>query len=99
MLNFTFGTKGEKFYQDTNYLTWSLILGLGSTPEYSLSETLKIIIMVGFGLPVLAMTISILYFIVSHFWRRAAKHQVPTEEIHDEIPEETNPSTQIRRNS
>ncbi|CAG2178019.1 unnamed protein product, partial [Oppiella nova] len=52
--NLTFGASDdEKYFDDKKYIGYSFVVGLGAAPEDSLSTLVKMIILVGFGLPAL----------------------------------------------
>lgn len=52
-------------YEETRYLQFSLAFGLNAAPEETLSMTLKIVIAVGLGLPMLVFLLSIVYTVVT----------------------------------
>ncbi|XP_036371642.1 glycosylated lysosomal membrane protein [Megalops cyprinoides] len=50
-LNITFGIAGDPFYSVTNYLSWTVMVGLGSPPVDSFSPLVIVIMAVGLGTP------------------------------------------------
>lgn len=63
--NFVFGIKDDAFdYQENRFLQFSMAFGLQKVPEETLSMTLKIVIAVGLGLPMMLFVISIIYTII-----------------------------------
>ncbi|XP_054159842.1 glycosylated lysosomal membrane protein A-like [Oppia nitens] len=71
--NLTFGANDDTSYYDkSKYNSYSLVIGLGSAPEESLSLLVQMIILVGFGLPVLVMIGSSAYLI----YRRIKKRKI-----------------------
>ncbi len=69
--NLTFGASDDTNYYDTNrYNSFSLVVGLDSPPDQKLSFLVQMIILVGFGLPLVAMVISALYLIVRRIRKR-----------------------------
>ncbi|KAI1901477.1 hypothetical protein AGOR_G00034840 [Albula goreensis] len=56
-LNVTFGISGDPFYSATNYLSWTLLVGLGSPPADSFSPMVMGIIAVGLGTPLLLILV------------------------------------------
>lgn len=61
-LNITFGNLGDKYYDYSNYTYWSFSMGLGEAPADELSLLVELIILIGFGLPLLALLLSGVYF-------------------------------------
>ncbi len=69
--NLTFGASDDtNYYDDKKYNSFSLVVGLDSPPEEKLSLLVQMIILVGFGLPLLVMVISALYLIVRKIRKR-----------------------------
>jgi len=69
--NLTFGAPDDpNYYDDKKYNTFSLVVGLDSPPDQKLSFLVQMIILVGFGLPLLVMVISALYLIVRKIRKR-----------------------------
>ena len=63
--NFKFGNTDDDFdYLKNRYLEFSMAYGLNTVPEETLSMTLKIVIAVGLGVPMILFIISIIYTIV-----------------------------------
>ncbi|CAB1351058.1 unnamed protein product [Coregonus sp. 'balchen'] len=52
-LNMTFSIAGDPFYNTTNYLSWTVLVGLGSPPVDSFSPLVLVIMAVGLGTPLL----------------------------------------------
>ncbi|XP_041933272.1 glycosylated lysosomal membrane protein [Alosa sapidissima] len=50
-LNITFSIAGDPFYNTTNYLSWSVLVGLGNPPQDSFSPLVLTIMAVGLGTP------------------------------------------------
>lgn len=50
-LNITFSIAGDPYYNTTNYLSWSLLVGLGDPPQDSFSPLVLTIMSVGLGTP------------------------------------------------
>ncbi|CAG2109558.1 unnamed protein product, partial [Medioppia subpectinata] len=68
-----FGASDDtKYYDDKKHNAFSLVVGLGSAPEDSLSFLVQMIIVVGFGLPLLVMVASAGYLIYRRIRRRNA---------------------------
>ncbi|KAI2808474.1 hypothetical protein BLOT_006418 [Blomia tropicalis] len=75
-----FGIDDDQFnYKDNPYLQFSLAFGLNQVPEESLSMTLKIVIAVGLGLPMILFIASIIYTIVRKFRPSAGFTSIPEE--------------------
>lgn len=73
--NMTFQT-GEEYYSKTNYTSFSFVMALGQyEEEEGLSSLVKIIIVTGFGIPVIAIIASALYLSVKRY-RRSAYREV-----------------------
>ncbi|KAJ8273539.1 hypothetical protein GJAV_G00102760 [Gymnothorax javanicus] len=52
-LNVSFGITGNPYYQDTKYLSWTVLVGMGSPPADSFSPVIIAIMAVGLGTPLL----------------------------------------------
>lgn len=65
----TMGSKKEPYFSDSNYTSFSFVSGLGSAPEEKLSFGVEMIIIVGFGLPLVAMILSALYIVIKRLRR------------------------------
>lgn len=91
--NMTFGSPDDQnyYYDDKKYISFSFVVGLGSPPEQQLSFLVQMIILVGFGLPVLVMVISALYLIV----RKIRKTNREESLLNEESFEESNYQTPI----
>ncbi|XP_063041607.1 glycosylated lysosomal membrane protein [Engraulis encrasicolus] len=50
-LNLSFSIGGDPFYNTTNYLSWSMLVGWGAPPQDSFSPLVMIIMAVGLGTP------------------------------------------------
>ncbi|KAJ8000195.1 hypothetical protein DPEC_G00202320 [Dallia pectoralis] len=56
-LNISFSIAGDPFYNTTNYLSWAVLVGLGSPPVDSFSPLVLGIMAVGLGTPLLIILI------------------------------------------
>ncbi|KAL0962286.1 hypothetical protein UPYG_G00338130 [Umbra pygmaea] len=56
-LNITFSIAGDPFYNTTNYLSWTVLIGLGSPPVDSFSPLVVAIMTVGLGTPLLIILV------------------------------------------
>lgn len=56
-INISFGLSGEPFYSSTNYLSWTLLVGVGEPPLDSFSVLVWSILMVGLGTPLLLLLV------------------------------------------
>ncbi|CAL8293101.1 unnamed protein product [Merluccius merluccius] len=54
-LNISYGLAGEPFYNTTNYLSWSMLAGIGDPPVDSFSPLVLAIMAVGLGTPLLLL--------------------------------------------
>lgn len=73
--NITFQT-GEEYYSKSNYTSFSLIMSLGEyIEEEGLSSMVKIIIVTGFGIPVIAIIAAALYLSVK-WYRKSAYREI-----------------------
>ncbi|XP_075996281.1 glycosylated lysosomal membrane protein [Genypterus blacodes] len=54
-LNMTFGMAGEPFYNATRFLSWTLLVGVGSPPLDSFSPLVLAIMAVGLGTPMILL--------------------------------------------
>ena len=69
--NLTFGAEDDQtYFSDKRYNAFSLVVGVDSAPDEELSFLVKIIIVVGFGLPLLVMLVSAMYLIVRKIRKR-----------------------------
>ena len=69
--NLTFGASDDdKYYDDKKYNSFALVVGVDKAPEEGLSFLVKMIIFVGFGLPLLVMVVSALYLVVRKIRKR-----------------------------
>ncbi|KAG7471554.1 hypothetical protein JOB18_048544 [Solea senegalensis] len=56
-LNVSFGLAGEPFYNSTRFLSWTLLMGVGSPPVDSFSALVVAVMAVGLGAPVLVLLV------------------------------------------
>ncbi|XP_061111124.1 glycosylated lysosomal membrane protein [Conger conger] len=56
-LNVTFGLAGDPFYNATNYLSWTVLVGMGPPPIDSFSTVVIVIMAVGLGTPLLLILV------------------------------------------
>lgn len=56
-INISFGLSGEPFYDATNYLSWTLLVGVGDPPLDSFSVLVWSILAVGLGTPLLLLLV------------------------------------------
>ncbi|XP_039978100.1 glycosylated lysosomal membrane protein [Xiphias gladius] len=54
-LNVSFGFPGEPFYNSTKFLSWTVLMGVGSPPVDSFSSLVVTIMAVGLGTPVILL--------------------------------------------
>ncbi|AWP21202.1 putative lysosomal protein NCU-G1 [Scophthalmus maximus] len=54
-LNMSFGLAGESFYNSTGFLSWTLLVGVGSPPVDSFSPLVVAIMAVGLGTPIILL--------------------------------------------
>lgn len=64
------GSEKDIFYSESNYTSFSFNVGLGEPAEEGLSLMVKMVILVGFGLPAIALLLSTV-FVGYRRWRRA----------------------------
>lgn len=68
--NYTFGNADDPPFNKTSYNSFSLVLGIGQPPDQFLSFLVKIIILVGFGLPAIVTVLSALWLVVQKYRKR-----------------------------
>jgi hypothetical protein len=68
--NLTFGSTNEPLYKASNYTSFSLVIGLGAPAQDHLSFLVEMIILVGFGLPIIAIVLSAFYLCIKRLRRR-----------------------------
>lgn len=56
-LNMSFGLAGEPFYNVTRFLSWTLLVGVGSPPVDSFSPLVVAIMAVGLGIPMIILLV------------------------------------------
>ncbi|CAI5661177.1 unnamed protein product [Oreochromis niloticus] len=56
-LNVSFGLAGEPFYNVTRFLSWTLLVGVGSPPVDSFSPLVVAIMAVGLGIPMIILLV------------------------------------------
>ena len=77
--NITFGSPKDSFYSSTNYTSFSFLLGFDDPPEESLSLMVKMVILTGFGIPVIAIMISGLYLTIRRCRRSSSYEDLLSE--------------------
>lgn len=60
---FNFHLNTHDLYNKSNYTSFSFVLGLGEGPNEKLSTTLTLYIIIGFGLPALALLAGVIYLV------------------------------------
>ncbi|XP_008297248.1 glycosylated lysosomal membrane protein [Stegastes partitus] len=63
-LNVSFGLAGEKFYNSTKFLSWTLLVGVGSPPVDFFSPLVIAIMAVGLGTPMILLLLGGVYVYV-----------------------------------
>ncbi|XP_064204600.1 glycosylated lysosomal membrane protein [Anguilla rostrata] len=63
-LNVTFGIAGDPLYDATKYLSWTVLVGVGSPPVDSFSPVVMVIMAVGLGTPLLLILLGGVYICV-----------------------------------
>ncbi|XP_011504557.1 PREDICTED: lysosomal protein NCU-G1-like [Ceratosolen solmsi marchali] len=63
-MNISLGGKGDNVYKETQYATWTFIVGYGFPPEERFSNIVIMIISIGVGLPLLILIMSGIYVCV-----------------------------------
>ncbi|XP_076238185.1 glycosylated lysosomal membrane protein [Calliopsis andreniformis] len=58
------GMAGDGFYKKTYYSTWTFLVGYGTPPSERFSPLVIMIVLIGFGVPLLAFALTGLYFSV-----------------------------------
>lgn len=53
----SFGEKGDKFYTENNFTTWTLAYGVGSPPPETFSTLIIVVISLGIGIPSLVFLV------------------------------------------
>uniref|UniRef100_UPI00358F3D03 glycosylated lysosomal membrane protein B-like n=1 Tax=Myxine glutinosa TaxID=7769 RepID=UPI00358F3D03 len=77
--NISFGIGKEDFYNVTNFISWTALVGFGKPPLESISELMFILIFVCLGLPALLLLLSI----VLALWHQQQWHgYLPIGETH-----------------
>lgn len=56
-LNISFGIAGDPFYNVTNYLSWTVLMGMGDPPADSFSTLIIIIMAIGLGTPLVLIIV------------------------------------------
>ncbi|XP_053302754.1 glycosylated lysosomal membrane protein [Pleuronectes platessa] len=64
-LNVSFGLAGEPFYNSTKFLSWTVLVGVGSPPVDSFSPLVVAIMAVGLGTPVVLLLLGGLWVCLS----------------------------------
>ncbi|KAJ8386477.1 hypothetical protein AAFF_G00169470 [Aldrovandia affinis] len=60
-LNVSFGIAGDPFYNTTDYLSWTMLVGLGTPPVDSFSPLVIVIMAVGLGTPLILILLGGVY--------------------------------------
>ncbi|GAB6019901.1 hypothetical protein CHUAL_001436 [Chamberlinius hualienensis] len=68
-LNVSFGLEGDGFYQDSDYLSWTVVIGIGESASEKFSTLVIVVIVVGFGVPALLILIGGVVILVRRFRR------------------------------
>ncbi|XP_026205595.1 glycosylated lysosomal membrane protein [Anabas testudineus] len=63
-LNMSFGLSGDPFYNNTKYLSWTVLVGIGSPPVDSFSPLVIAIMAVGLGTPMILLLLGGLWVCV-----------------------------------
>ncbi|XP_020507318.2 glycosylated lysosomal membrane protein [Labrus bergylta] len=77
-LNVSFGTAGEPFYNSTRFLSWTMLVGIGSPPVDSFSPLVMSMMAVGLGTPMILLLLGGVYVCVR---KRAAPSAMAYEPI------------------
>ncbi|KAL2739742.1 glycosylated lysosomal membrane protein-like, partial [Vespula maculifrons] len=64
------GSKGDGFYKNTHYTTWTFIIGYGIPPDEQFSYLVIMIISIGLGLPLIIMFLAGLYMCIRNMSKR-----------------------------
>ncbi|XP_035738277.1 glycosylated lysosomal membrane protein B-like isoform X1 [Vespa mandarinia] len=64
------GSKGDGFYKNTHYTTWTFIIGYGIPPDEQFSYLVIMIISIGLGLPLIIMFLTGLYMCIRNMSKR-----------------------------
>lgn len=72
-MNISFGLEGDikngYYYKQSNFSSWSFSIGLGAAPNEKMSPLVTLVILIGFGLPALAIVIGLLVMLVKKIRR------------------------------
>ncbi|XP_056597865.1 glycosylated lysosomal membrane protein [Triplophysa dalaica] len=60
-LNVSFGIAGDAFYNATNYLSWTVLMGVGDPPVDSFSVFIICIMAVGLGTPLVLIIVGVVF--------------------------------------
>ncbi|XP_051520560.1 glycosylated lysosomal membrane protein [Myxocyprinus asiaticus] len=63
-LNISFGIAGDPFYNVTNYLSWTVLMGMGEPPVDSFSTLIIAIMAVGLGTPLVIVIVGGVYILI-----------------------------------
>ncbi|KAM4550561.1 glycosylated lysosomal membrane protein [Fundulus diaphanus] len=63
-MNVSFGIAGEPFYNRTMFLSWTMLVGVGSPPVDSFSPMVIGIVMAGLGIPIVLLLVGGVYVII-----------------------------------
>lgn len=75
--NLTFGSPDETLYYDEKkYTTFAMVIGVGAAPADELSLLVKLVIVVGFGLPAVIIGLSAVYIVVRKVRNRNANNML-----------------------
>ena len=56
-----FGQQEDKFYQNTGFSVWSVLVGIGAPPEDGISALVIVVISVGLGVPAVFVVLGAIY--------------------------------------
>jgi hypothetical protein len=67
-MNISFGLQGDQkdgyYYSQTDFSSWTFLVGLGTPPVEKMSPIVTLVIFIGFGLPALVIVLGILFMVV-----------------------------------
>jgi hypothetical protein len=67
-MNISFGLQGDQkdgyYYSQTDFSSWTFLVGLGTPPVEKMSPVVTLVIFIGFGLPALVIVLGILFMVV-----------------------------------
>jgi len=68
--NVSFGVTKDGFFASTDYMVWTMSVGMGPAPEDDISLTVILVIAVGLGIPLVLMIFSVVFVCVKNLRRR-----------------------------